>query len=46
MTARSNRGSAIPGIASNSLPDKKVGCSAIQPNHQATMSRRRATGKS
>jgi hypothetical protein len=28
MTARSKRGSAIPGMARRSLPERKVGCSA------------------
>ena len=41
MTARSKRGSAIPGIASSSLPDRKFGCSDIV----VTMGRSRAAGK-
>jgi hypothetical protein len=28
MTARSNRGSAIPGMASNSFPDRNEGIAA------------------
>src|SRR5690349_10888890 len=32
MTARSNLGSAIPGIARSNLPDRKLGCSTtLQP---------------
>jgi hypothetical protein len=34
ITARSNRGSAMPGIASNSLPDRKVGWSTIVSDHE------------
>src|SRR6476469_8407568 len=33
ITARSKRGSAMPGIASSSLPERKVGCSTIGRDH-------------
>ena len=41
ITARSKRGSAIPGIASSSLPDRKVGA---RPS-RATMGRRARDGQ-